>query len=120
LSYYLKQNGTTSWPGNIGGATGYSDNRVNSSRMYTPSNFPVINNFKLTLVSLQGISGTPNGSASLMSTPKLMGNIVPRGLRAQAVSPTINQLCPISIDCATGQYEMKINYNTINWPHGIL
>ena len=120
LSYYLKQNGTTSWPGNIGGATGYSDNRVNASRMYTPSNFPVINNFKLTLVSLQGISGTPNGSASLMSTPKLMGSIVPRGLRAQAVSPTINQLCPISIDCATGQYEMKINYNTINWPHGIL
>ena len=76
--------------------------------------------FKLTLTSLKGIPGIPGRAVSLMSTPKLLNNVTLRGLRSIYTSPQIKQLCSIEINCETGEYMMKINYNTINWPHGIL
>ena len=34
--------------------------------------------------------------------------------------PKPTQLCPITLNCATGEYIMEVSYNTIPWPNGLL
>ena len=112
INLYTKIYYNTTWP-NIG----YVLNGT-GTMIYNANNMPKIDGTTVALTSAIAKKRTQT-SLRMKSIRSILNNNILRATNSYS-PPQITQLCPISINCATGEYTMQVKYNTINWPNGIL
>ena len=140
IEFLLKLYYNTTWPDNIG-YLGIKEDDRNTIQVLDVKKYPnpedwdnrAFNKTQLPSCSIsfndieiQGIPNdyTPNvaNASNNLFAPRMLSSSLTRGniLSHDTASLQIKQTCPVSINCATGEYYMDVHYNTIDYPNGVL